>query len=162
MFSKREVFHILTKQIKHHTLREKDLILFENKDVSFIITAAVWLLRQYSLILLEPDIQLCSFFSIYILLYILHNICIQICMNCLQGYINKIYECLRFYMNRLFSFLFCFVFFLLRIFCQKNIFALPNLEITSHFAKCEAIIRTLEFENTFGEFDEAEQGCYKA
>ena len=54
-------------------------------------------------------------------------------------YKNKIYDCLRFYMNRLFSFLF----FLLRIFCQKNIFCSPNLEITSPFAKREAIIRTV-------------------
>ena len=45
---------------------------------------------------------------------------------------------LRFCINCLFSF-----FFLLRIFGQKNIFASQNLEITSHFAKCEAIIRTL-------------------
>ena len=127
--------------------------------------------RASNIILIEKELHktfhsrhaaMFFFLSLYILLYILHDICIQIYMICLQGYINKIYECLRFYMNRLFSFLFCFVFFLLRIFCQKNIFALPNLEITSHFAKCEAIIRTLEFENTFGEFDEAEQGCYKA
>ena len=43
-------------------------------------------------------------------------------------------------MNRLFS---LFYFFLLRIFCQKIIFASGNLEITMQFVKCEAIIRTL-------------------
>ena len=41
------------------------------------------------------------------------------------------------------------VYFLFLFFCfflvKKNIFASRNLEITSHFAKCEAIIQTLRY-----------------
>ena len=66
------------------------------------------------------------FHSLYILLYILHDICIQICMICLQVYKNKLYKCLRFYLNHLFSFLFfffsffCFAFFVKKYFCFRQ------------------------------------------
>ena len=140
------------------------LILFEKKNVSFFTNATVWLLRQYSLFLLAPDIQLCSSFTLYTFFYTFYMIFVY-------KYVWSVYRGIKIKSTNVYVFIrivyfilffFLFPFFLLRIFCQKNIFASPNLEITSHFAKCEAIIRTLEFENTFGEFDEAEQGCYKA